>query len=161
MVNKLLISYLFIVALVSAALAGTMGVLVAGVYVPPAWQHIGYDAIAGSPRFITIERDVEVGADHGWEEASISLSFELITRHDPTIYAVRRNMDKLHSEIAEGLAQRSPEEFVGSEGRRRLVADILRLTNDALMAEGEPARVEAVQFLSLQLEVDSAVVAEK
>lgn len=157
--HKLLISYLFLVSLVSAVLAGTMGALMAGLYTPPEWRNPTFDAIAESPRYVTVEPELVVGAEQGWEQGSIELQFELISRHDPTVNAVQRNMEILRAEIAAGLAERSPAEYIGREGRRRLVGDILRLANDALVTEGEPARVEAVYFIERQVErqVDATV----
>lgn len=159
--NKLVVTYLAIVALLSAIMAGTMGVLAAGVYMPPAWHNIGYNAIAGSPRYVAVEPELRIGDEQGWEEGSLGLKFELISRHDPSIRAAQRNMDKLRAEIPQCLAQRKPEEFTGNEGRRRLVADILRCANEALLAADEPARLEAVYFNELKVQAGDQLVAAR
>jgi flagellar basal body-associated protein FliL len=101
-----------------------------------------------------MEPGLTIGEEQGWSEGRMSLAVELISRHDPTIKAVERNMDMLRSEIAQGLAEHEPEKFTGTEGRRRLVEDILRLANSTLLAEGESARVEAVRFPAKQVKVN-------
>lgn len=139
-------------------MAVAVGALVTGVYTPAAWQQqIEAAELADSPRYILLEPALEIGPEQGWEDGAAHIRLELVTRHDPTVQAIAHHMPTLRSELVEGLALWQPAEFSGREGRRRLVTEILRLSNEALRAEGVNARIEAVYVLRLDLQYDQEI----